>query len=422
MIWQSVLGIIFFTGLAWGFSEQRSRVSWKIAAVGLLLQLGLALLLLKISVIQTLFLGLNDIVTALQDATRAGTSFVFGYIGGGPLPFQEPYPGASFTLAFQALPLILVVSALSAVLFHWRVLPLVVRGFSWALEKSLGVSGAGGFAVAANIFVGMVEAPLLVRPYIARLSRSDLFMVMTAGMATIAGTMMVLYASVLGGAIDNALGHILTASLISAPAAIMVARLMVPGGDEDAGGDKTSLGDETSFEVPRQYASTMDAVTRGTIEGVQLLINVVAMLIVMVALVSLVNMILGVFPDIAGSSLSLERLLGWIMTPFAWLLGVPWEQAGTVGQLLGTKVVLNEFIAYLELAKMGDEVLDPRSRMIVVYALCGFANLGSLGIMIGGLLSIAPDRRDDIVSLGPKSILSGLLATSLTGAVIGVLF
>jgi len=416
MSWQSVLGIIFFTGLAWGLSEQRSRVSWKIAAVGLLLQLGLALLLLKISMIQTLFLGLNDIVTALQDATRAGTSFVFGYIGGGPLPFQEPYPGASFTLAFQALPLILVVSALSAVLFHWRVLPLVVRGFSWALEKSLGVSGAGGFAVAANIFVGMVEAPLLVRPYIARLSRSDLFMVMTAGMATIAGTMMVLYASVLGGAIDNALGHILTASLISAPAAIMVARLMVPGGDE------TSLGDETSFEVPRQYASTMDAVTRGTIDGVQLLINVVAMLIVMVALVSLVNMILGLFPEVAGASLSLERLLGWIMTPFAWLLGVPWEQAGTVGQLLGTKVVLNEFIAYLELAKMGDELLDPRSRMIVVYALCGFANLGSLGIMIGGLLSIAPDRRDDIVSLGPKSILSGLLATSLTGAVIGVLY
>ena len=416
MSWQSVLGIIFFTGLAWGLSEQRSRVSWKVAAVGLLLQLGLALLLLKISVIQTLFLGLNDIVTALQDATRAGTSFVFGYIGGGPLPFQEPYPGASFTLAFQALPLILVVSALSAALFHWRVLPRVVRGFSWALEKSLGVSGAGGFAVAANIFVGMVEAPLLVRPYIARLSRSDLFMVMTAGMATIAGTMMVLYASVLGGAIDNALGHILTASLISAPAAIMVARLMVPGGDE------TSLGDETSFEVPRQYASTMDAVTRGTIDGVQLLINVVAMLIVMVALVSLVNMILGLFPEVAGASLSLERLLGWIMTPFAWLLGVPWEQAGTVGQLLGTKVVLNEFIAYLELAKMGDEMLDPRSRMIVVYALCGFANLGSLGIMIGGLLSIAPDRRDDIVSLGPKSILSGLLATSLTGAVIGVLY
>ena len=416
MIWQSVLGIIFFTSLAWGVSEQRSRVSWKIAAVGLLLQLGLALLLLKISMIQTLFLGLNDIVTGLQDATRAGTSFVFGYIGGGPLPFQESYPGASFTLAFQALPLILVVSALSAVLFHWRVLPLVVRGFSWALEKSLGVSGAGGFAVAANVFVGMVEAPLLVRPYIARLSRSDLFMVMTAGMATIAGTMMVLYASVLGGAIDNALGHILTASLISAPAAIMVARMMVPGGGDDTGGD------EVSFEVPRQYASTMDAVTRGTTDGVQLLINVVAMLIVMVALVSLVNMILGLLPEIAGASLSLERLLGWIMTPFAWLLGVPWEQAGTAGQLLGTKVVLNEFIAYLELAKMGDEVLDPRSRMIVVYALCGFANLGSLGIMIGGLLSIAPDRRDDIVSLGPKSILSGLLATSLTGAVIGVLY
>ncbi len=413
MIWQSALGIVFFTGLAWVLSENRARVSWKICIAGLGLQLVFALLLLKISFVQTGFLNLNSVVTALQDATKAGTSFVFGYIGGGPLPFSEAYPGASFTLAFQALPLILVVSALSALLFHWRVLPLVVRGFSIVLEKTLGVSGASGFAVAANIFVGMVEAPLLVRPYIARLSRPDLFMVMTAGMATIAGTMMVLYASVLGGTVDNALGHILTASLISAPAAIMVARLMVPG-DDGAG--------QPVFEVPRQYASTMDAITRGTIDGVQLLINVIAMLIVMIALVSLVNVLFGLLPDVAGASLSLERLLGWIMTPFAWLLGVPWEKAAIAGQLLGMKVVLNEFIAYLELAKMSDDVLDSRSRMILVYALCGFANLGSLGIMIGGLLSIAPDRRDDILSLGPKSIVSGVIATSLTGAVIGVLY
>jgi CNT family concentrative nucleoside transporter len=415
MIWQSVLGLVAFTAIAWVISENRRTISWKVVATGLGLQLILALVLLKISIVQTLFLNLNDVVTALQDATKAGTSFVFGYIGGGPLPFKEPYPGASFNLAFQALPLILVVSALSAVLFHWRILPAIVRGFAWALEKTLGVSGASGFATAANIFVGMVEAPLLVRPYVTKLSRADLFMVMTAGMATIAGTMMVLYASVLGGAIDNALGHILTASLISAPAAIMVARLMVPGDDPDESSDG-------AFEIPNQYDSTMDAVTRGTTDGVKLLINVVAMLIVMVALVSLVNVILAQLPDIADGALTLERLLGWIMTPFAWLLGVPWEQAGTAGQLLGVKIVLNEFIAYLNLAKMGDDVLDPRSRMIIVYALCGFANLGSLGIMIGGMLSIAPDRRADILSLGPKSIVSGVLATALTGAVIGILY
>lgn len=419
MIWQSLLGILVFTGLAWVFSENRRRAPWKVAGVGLGLQLAIALVLLKVPVIQPLFLALNDVVIAVQDATRAGTSFVFGYIGGGPLPFEEPYPGAGFTLAFQALPLILVVSALSAVLFHWRILPAIVRGFAWLLEKTLGISGAGGFAVAANIFVGMVEAPLLVRPYMDRLSRSDLFMVMTAGMATIAGTMMVLYASVLGGVIDNALGHILTASLISAPAAVMTARLMVP--EENAPFADTA-GATNAFEIPRQYNSTMDAVTKGTTDGVGLLINVIAMLIVIVALVALANMILGLLPDMGGAALSLERLLGWIMTPFAWLLGVPWDQAQTAGQLLGVKIVLNEFIAYLDLVKLGDDALDPRSRMILIYALCGFANLGSLGIMIGGILAIAPDRRNDILTLAPRTILSGMLATFLTGCVIGILY
>ncbi|NQV99198.1 MAG: nucleoside:proton symporter [Rhodospirillales bacterium] len=422
MIWQSVIGIMVFTGIAWMVSEQRSRVSWKSVAIGLTLQLSLALLLLKVSLFQAGLLSLNNAVTALQDATRAGTSFVFGYIGGGPLPFTEPYPGASFTLAFQALPLILVVSALSAVLFHWRILPAVVRAFAWALGKTLGVSGASGFAVAANIFVGMVEAPLLVRPYISKLTRADLFMVMTAGMATIAGTMIVLYASVLGGAIDNALGHLLTASLISAPAAIMVARLMVPPGGDTGEEGAAGAAPEPEVVVSGHYASTMDAVSRGTTDGVALLINVIAMLVVAVALVSLVNMGLGLLPDVGGAALSLERSLGWLMRPFAWLLGIPWEQAQVAGQLLGLKVVLNEFIAYLELVKIGDNVLDPRSRLILIYALCGFANLGSLGIMIGGLLAIAPERRDDILSLGPKSILSGLIATCLTGAVIGILY
>lgn len=418
MIWQSLLGVVVFTGFAWLISEQRRDVSWKIVGVGLLLQFVLAALLLKVDVFQSLLQNLNNVVTALQEATKAGTSFVFGYIGGGPLPFTEPYPGASFSLAFQALPLILVVSALSALLFHWKILPAIVRGFAWALEKTLGVSGASGFSVAANIFVGMVEAPLLVRPYISKLSRSDLFMVMTAGMATIAGTMIVLYASVLGGTIENALGHLLTASLISAPAAIMVARLMVPhtaNHDVDAGSAEP-------FEISSQYASTMDALTKGTTDGVALLINVIAMLVVAVALVSLVNMGLGLLPDAFGASLSLEMALGWIMMPVAWLTGIPWDQAQAAGQLLGIKVVLNEFLAYLQLIKLGDDVLEPRSKMILIYTLCGFANLGSLGIMIGGLLSMAPDRRADILSLGPKSIVSGLIATSLTGAVIGVLY
>ncbi len=415
MIWQSLVGVVVLTALAWAIGEERRRAAWKTAAAGLAVQFAVALTLLKIEVFQDAFLWLNSAVVALQDATRAGTSFVFGYIGGGPLPFAESYPGASFVFAFQALPLILVVSALSALLFHWRVLPVVVRGFAWALRKSMGVGGAAGVAVAANVFVGMVEAPLLVRPYMARLSRSELFIVMTAGMATIAGTMMALYATILGAVVPDAVGHILTASLISVPAAIMIAKLMVPETDEAA------VADDDRVTLRAESGSTMDAITRGALQGVQLLINVIALLVVLVALVSLANACLGLLPDVAGQALTLERILGWAMMPLVWLMGVPWSEAQTAGSLMGIKVILNEFLAYLEMTKLPDGALSERSRLIMTYGLCGFANFGSLGIMVGGLVGMAPERRDEILSLGPKSIVSGVLTTALTGAVAGVL-
>jgi CNT family concentrative nucleoside transporter len=416
MIWQSALGIVAIIVTAWILSEDRSRPPYRIAAAGVAIHIAVAAILLKTGLFAEFFLGLNSAVTAIQDATRAGTSFVFGYVGGGPLPFTETYPGASFIFAFQALPLILVVSALSALLFHWRVLPLVVRGFAWALDKTMGVGGAAGMAVAANVFVGMVEAPLLIRPYMAKLTRGELFMVMTAGMATIAGTMMILYATVLVSVVPDAMGHILTASLINAPAAITIAKLMVPGidvGEGSQAGENVNLSTEAS--------GAMDAITQGTTRGVQLLINVVAMLVVLVALVSLANIVLGLLPEVAGGALTLERLLGWAMVPLVWLMGVPWEQAQTAGGLMGIKVILNEFLAYIELAKLPADALDDRSRLIMTYALCGFANFGSLGIMIGGLATMAPERRSEIVELGPKSIVAGVLATSLSGAVIGLL-
>jgi CNT family concentrative nucleoside transporter len=416
MIWQSALGIVAIIVTAWVLSEDRGRPPYRIAAAGVAIQIAVAAILLKTGLFAEFFLGLNSAVTAIQDATRAGTSFVFGYVGGGPLPFTETYPGASFIFAFQALPLILVVSALSALLFHWRVLPLVVRGFAWALDKTMGVGGAAGMAVAANVFVGMVEAPLLIRPYMAKLTRGELFMVMTAGMATIAGTMMILYATVLVSVVPDAMGHILTASLINAPAAITIAKLMVPGinvGEGSQAGENVHLSTEAS--------GAMDAITQGTTRGVQLLINVVAMLVVLVALVSLANIVLGLLPEVAGGALTLERLLGWAMVPLVWLMGVPWEQAQTAGGLMGIKVILNEFLAYIELAKLPADALDDRSRLIMTYALCGFANFGSLGIMIGGLATMAPERRSEIVELGPKSIVAGVLATSLSGAVIGLL-
>jgi CNT family concentrative nucleoside transporter len=415
----SALGLVALTALAWILSEARTAVSFKrharVAAVGLAVQIGLAVVLLKLPASQYLFLWLNAAVGALQAASETGTSFVFGYLGGGPLPFEETQPGASFVLAFRALPLILVMSALSSLLFYWRVLPVIVRGFSWLLQRSLGIGGAVGVGAAANVFVGMIEAPLLIRPFLARLSRGELFTVMVCGMATIAGTVLALYAAILGPVLPSALGHLLAASIISAPAAITVARLMVP----DAGPPSEGVLD------PDEYlggvTSAMDAVTRGTLDGVRLLINVVAMLIVLVALVHLLNLVLALLPDVAGDSLTLQRAFGWLLAPVAWLMGLPWSEAVTAGMLLGTKTALNELIAYLDLSRLPDEALSARSRLIVTYALCGFANFGSLGIMIGGLGTLVPERRSEVVVLGLKSLVAGTLATCMTGAVVGVL-
>jgi CNT family concentrative nucleoside transporter len=409
---QGLLGLIAFSALAWAMSEKRGAVGAAVVTVGLGLQFGLALMMLRLPLFRHLFLLLNDAILAVQGATEAGTRFVFGFLGGGELPFQETHAGASFVLAFRALPLILVVSALSSLLFYWRVLPLVVRGFAWLLERSLNLGGALGLGAAANIFVGMVEAPLLIRPYLARMTRSELFAVMTCGMATIAGTVMVLYASILGPVLPDAMGHILTASIISAPAGLMVARLMVP---------ETGPETEGSLDLPREVSSSMEAVAQGTIGGLRLLAYIVAMLVVFVTLVNLANQMLGLLPPAGGELLTLQRLLGWLMAPVAWLMGIPWAEAQTAGSLLGTKTVLNELLAYLQMAELPQDALAPRSRLILTYALCGFANLGSLGIMLGGMTGMAPERRAEIVSLGPRTIVSGTLATCMTGTVVGLL-
>lgn len=410
---QSTFGLLVLSGIAWVVGESRDHRGWRIAAIGLAAQLLIAVVLLHVPASKSLFLWLNDAVLALQNATRAGTSFAFGYLGGRNLPFEESYPGAAFVLAFQALPLILVTSALVALLYHIRILPLIVRGFAWVLRKSLGVGGAVGVSASANIFVGMVEAPLFVRPYLMKLSRSDLFVIMTTGMATIAGTVFALYAGFLSGVIDGAPGHLLTASLISLPAAIMVARLMIAPEDGAEQHDPVDL-------PPSPDRSVMEAITRGTIEGVTLLLHVTALLIVLVALVSLFDSILGVLPDVAAAPLSLERILGWVMAPIVWLMGIPWAEAGTAGALMGTKTVLNELLAYIQLANLEEGALSPRSTLIMTYAICGFANFGSLGIMLGGLCAMMPERRAEVVALGGKSMISGTLATCLTGAVVGI--
>ncbi len=398
--------------LAFLLSEDRRRIPWRTVAGGVALQVALALLLLRFPPATRAVLLVNDAATALQKATDAGTAFVFGYLAGPPLPFAETHPGASFILAFGALPLVLTISAIAAVLFHWGVLQRVTAGFAWVLRRVLGIGGALGLGAAVHVFVGMIEAPLLVRPYLATMQRGELFALMTCGMAGVAGTVMVIYASFLASVIPDALGNILIASVISTPAALAIAALMVPFAPDPAG--------EARLTVQDAPLSTMDALVKGTMDGIGPLVAIVAVLLVAVALVTLSNMALGLLPAVGGEALTLQRAFAWPFRPVMWLIGVPWDESMAAASLMGTKTVLNEFVAYVGLAHLPDAALSARARLIVTYALCGFANFGSCGILIGGLSAMVPERRQEVVSLGLRSILSGTLATLTSGAVAGL--
>ena len=414
LYFQAILGMVLIIGLAWALSENRRAFPRRTVVAGLLVQLGLAALLIKVPGSQIVFEWIGDGVDALVRSSEAGTTLVFGYLGGGPLPFEESYPGAAFILAFRSLPLVILVGALSAVLYHYRVLPLIVRGFAFALSKTLNISGAASFSTAANVFLGMVEAPLLVRPYLQTMTRSDLFIVMTGGMATIAGTVYVLFSVILDGIIPDPAGHLLTASIISAPAAVVIALILIPREDDAV--------DEVKVEFARLYDNGIDALTRGAIDGLRLLAYIIGMLIVFVALVELANIILGVFPEVDGTDLTLQRMFGWLLAPVVWVLGIPWSEALDAGQLLGTKVVLNELVAYIDMSQLPAGALSEKSSLIMTYALCGFANFGSVGILLGGLSAIVPERRGELAQLGLKSILAGTMATCMTGAIAGLLF
>ncbi len=377
------------------------------------MQIVLAMLLLFVPAARAAFLLLNRAVEALQAATDSGTAFVFGYLVGPPLPFAETHPGASFILAFKALPLVLMISAFASLLFYLGILQRITAAFAWMLRFVLGIGGALALGAAVHIFVGMVEAPLLVRPYLARMQRGELFALMTCGMAGVAGTVMVIYAAFLDPVIPNALGNILIASVISTPAGLAIAALMVPFGKAED--------DEAEIVIHDPPVSVMDALVKGTMDGVPVLVSIAASLIVAVALVALVNMAFGLLPHWGGEAITLQRIFSWPFRPVMWLIGVPWQEVGTAATLMGTKTVLNEFVAYLGLSGLPPDALSARSRLIVTYALCGFANFGSLGIMIGGLGVMVPERRHEIVALGMRSILSGTMATCSSGAVVGLL-
>ena len=418
---QALFGLVVFIGIAVLFSEQRRMLNWQLLAAGLGLQFLVAFVMFRFELLQALLNALNRVVVAIADATETGSLFLFGYLGGDPsnvaYPFSVDNPEATVILAFRILPLILIFTVLSAILWHFRILPLIVRGFSIVLRRAMGVSGAVGLSAAANIFIGMVESPALIRPYIKGLTRSELFVVMSCGMATIAGTVMVLYSVILGEVIDNALGHILTASVISAPAAIMLALIMVPAIPKDsaqiAGGD--------AVDISTDYHSVMDAIVRGTSDGLKLMINVGAMLLVFIALVALFNSALLLVPYSSNDPLTLQTILGWMFAPLVWLMGIPWQEAQLAGTLMGIKTALNELLAFLALVDLPAESLSDKSTIIMTYALCGFANFGSLGIMIAGLSGMCSERTREIVALAPKSLISGTLATCMTGAIAGLL-
>jgi len=413
---QSMLGVILLPLLAWTISENRAananRIGLRLVASGLALQFVLVGLFLYMPWTQTLFQVLADGVLAIQSAADKGAQLVFGYLAGGPAPFKPDRPEASFILAFRVLPLILILSAIVRLLYYWGILQRVVQGAAWALQRTFGTSGPLATSAAGSIFLGLIEAPLLIKPYLKDMPRGALFAAMTVAMATVAGTVMALYASILSPVIEGAAGHLIAASVINVPGALMLARLAVPDGF--SGGP--SHADIALEDAP---VSSMDAIAKGTFDGLHMVAAVAATLIVMVALVALVNSILGLFGTVGGAPLTLQLILGYLCVPFAFIIGIPAAETVTAGGLIGQKVVLNEFLAYLDLLKVPENDLSARSRLLITYALCGFANLGSLGILIGGLSVLCPERRAEIVELAPKSLVVGFLTTLLTASIIG---
>lgn len=417
---QSALGLAAFCAMAWLLSERKGRFPLRQFVVALAMQVGIALVFLRVPQVRNSLDGLNGAVAALQEATQAGTVFLFGYLGtSNDLPFQgaEANPGGFFIFAFQALPLLVFVSALAAVLWHWGILKLIIRGFAILVARALGTGGAVSLAASANVLLGQTESPLLIRPYLRAVSRSELFAIITCGYATVAGTVMALYAFILTPLDPAMLGHILVASIVSVPAALLLARIMVP----PAKGETPTSADQEAEGFA--YESTIDAFSTGAVEGGKLWANIIIAILAFIALAALINIILdNVVPDIAGAPLTLERMLGWIFAPFVWLAGVPTDQALIAGELMGFKTAVNEIIAYERLAALPPDALDARSTLIMVYAMCGFANIGSLGIVIGGFSALEPERRQEVINLAPKALFAGTLATLSSGAAVGVVW
>ncbi len=408
---RALLGVVVFLALGWLLSEKKRALPVRPVLTGLACQVALALLLTKIPAITTAFAAATHAVDALQAASRAGSSFMFGYLGGGRAPFSVQDPGAAFIFAFQALPAILLVGALSALLWHWKVLIWIVRGAAWAFGKLFGVSGPVGVSTSACVFLGMVEAPLLVKPFLPRLSRAEIFIIMVDGLSVIGGSMMIVLGSLISAKVPNAFSHLLIASLISTPMAIGMARLIIPG--------EASAAHEPIVLIS-PYRSSLEALTFGTLDAVKMVANIAGLLIVFVGLIALINMGLGALPHI-GAPLTLGGILGWLLTPIVWLTGAPLSDLQAVGAILGTKVAANEVVAYSDMMALPPGALSPKSLLILTYALGSFGNVGSVAILIGSLSSMAPDKVGEVVELGFKALAAAFLTTCLTATIMGLI-
>ena len=409
-ILQIFIGFIGLVALAIPFSDNFKTINYRYVLYGILAQIILAVILLKLPFVVSFFEILGNGVVILQQATQEGANFVFGYP---PTDSSTPYRSLLETFAFGVLPYIIVMACISAILWYWGVLPFIVNLISRACQKLFNIGGPVGLGAAANIFVGQVEAPLLIRPYVSKLSNKELLILMTAGMATVAGSVMVALIAILESSFinQNLIQHFITASVLSVPAAIMYANIMIPS---------NTITDFDEYKVPKVYNSTMDAVTRGSSDGASIAFSVGTILIAVIALVFIANSILGFLSSQFGFDLSIEIILGYLFAPIAWLMGIPWDEAIIAGELLGIKTTLNEFVAYPGLAALDNGELSERSKLITFYSLCGFANLSSVGILISGITAMAPERKDDLIKVSLKALVGATLASCMTGLIVGI--
>ncbi len=410
---QSLLGLVVVVVACWAISENRRAFPWRLTVGAIAVQAALVLALFAIPGSQAVLAAVTGAVDGLAVATTEGTKFVFGYLAGGDQPYAVQNQGALFTFAFQVLPLILVISALSALLWHWKILKWITLGFGFLFQKTMGLGGASALAVAANIFLGMIESPIVIRAYLDKLTRSEIFLMMVVGLATVAASTMVAYATILAPVLPNAAGHVLVASIVSAPAGVLLARIIIP--------EKEGLGGAVAdYDSALKYDSAIDAIVKGTSDGLMVVLNISAVLIVFVALVALVNVMLGGFV-VFDAPLTVERILGWIFAPVAWLIGVEWKDADVAGWLLGVKLTLTEFVAFIDLGKVPAGEMTERTRMLMTYALCGFANIGSVGITVTGLSVLMPERREEVLGMVWKGLFAGFLATLMTASIVGAM-